>query len=643
MLIKFTLLTIIINAQNPISFDTIEVDAMRIPLKMHQTGRNISVLTATEIASINANSLDEILQQIPGIEVQSRGGFGVQGDILMRGSTFTQVLVLINGVKMNDPLTGHFNGNIPVAKNEIEKIEILRGSGSAMYGADAVGGVINIITKSFSNKKNSPSISGEIGYGQNKLIDGNIGVTHSSDKFVFDANVSISESDGEEIPALTIDTSTTLEAYNTFFDNKTVSASVAYKATERTTIKARTSYDQRDFAARYFYTTSTFDKSVESVSGFFNHLQISHIGNKGVTDVNFSHKKSNDVFVFSPDFPSTNNHEMQFLNFTANHHLTLNEKMGIKFGIQADQRSIESNDRGDHEDLHFGAYGLLAYTKNQFSLITAIRADYDDNYEFEFSPSVNAAYNFEKLTLRTSIGKSIRAADYTERYVSNNLMNLTPGRSLGNPDLKAEKSWSAEFGFDYNASKNWQLSSSVFTRVSDQLIDYVSTNQADIGSVSEVGSLQEGADYFFANNIADVTTLGFEVSSDLQIPIGEKGLFSWNVGYTFVENTNEQDIISVYLSNATKHLISNRFLLRYDNIDFTLSSIFKQRDPRIASGINANLEENYIVFSPKIKYRFSEATYLSAEAINVFDAEYQNILGARMPGRWLRFAFGFKM
>ena len=102
----------------------------------------------------------------PGVEVQSRGGFGVQGDIVMRGSTFTQVLILVNGMRLNDPLTGHFNSYIPVSMADIERIEILRGAASAMYGPDAVGGVINIISKTFSRKTTDQNFYRQNGLGR---------------------------------------------------------------------------------------------------------------------------------------------------------------------------------------------------------------------------------------------------------------------------------------------------------------------------------------------------------------------------------------------------------------------------------------------------------------------------------------------
>ena len=120
-------LSVSLIAQKSQVIDTVIVTALRAPLTVAQTGRSISVIDAEGIETYNATSIDEILQLTAGVEVQSRGGFGVQSNILLRGSTFTQVLVLVDGMRINDPLTGHFNGYIPVAQEEIAKIEVLRG------------------------------------------------------------------------------------------------------------------------------------------------------------------------------------------------------------------------------------------------------------------------------------------------------------------------------------------------------------------------------------------------------------------------------------------------------------------------------------------------------------------------------------
>ena len=617
------------------SMDTITVRTSNIPLKIKETGRSITVINSAEIKEIAATSIDEVLQTVTGVEVQSRSGFGAQGDILMRGSTFTQVMILIDGMKLNDPLTGHFNSYIPVTPSEIERIEVLRGAAAAMYGADAVGGVINIITKTFSNTQKDLSIDGSINYGSHQLVNGYQGFQISKGNSTFGGGFSINQSAGERFPEQFIDSSTTLEAYDTYFDIKTIGASFGHQFDNGYNVKLRTSYDYRDFNARYFYTTSPFDKSEENVANWWNHMQISKAGQNSFSDFNLAYKYNTDEFVFSPDFPSINNHVSQFLNATLNHMQMINEQFKMKAGLQVDHRQIESNDRGDHKDLHMGIYAMGVLQQNNLNLSLSLRGDYDENYQFEFTPQVNFSYVLPRITLRGSAGRSIRAADYTERYVSNNLQNLTPGRSLGNPDLLAERSWSQEIGFDYKVLQNWTLSATGFARQSSNLIDYVSTNEEEIGVISENGSLQEGADYFFAKNISDVNTQGLEFESNLRVKLGMKGSLGFKVGYTYLDTYNEEDVVSVYISSHARHLVTNTLSLDWGRVNFSLQGLFKERMARIAEPIQNELEDSYLVWNTRLGLNITNDLGLNLQVQNIFDEDYQNILGARMPGRWL--------
>lgn len=618
-----------------VDIDTVSVTTTSIPLKLHQTGRNITVLDAEDIQKLSFNSLDEVLQTVSGVEVQSRGGFGAQADILLRGSTFTQVLILLDGQRMNDPLTGHFNGYLPVTPAEIYRIEVLRGPASAIYGPDAVGGVINILTHTFA-KQNSDVIQnkGSFGYGDNALINAEHGFFSRKNGLKIGGGFNISKSDGEVIEAQIIDSTTTLEEYNTFFDTKQASISLGYNFGNGLSIAARTAYDDRAYNARYFYTSSPFDKSEEFTKVWWNQIRLSKIADKSSTSLDLSYRRNNDVFVFSPDFPSTNTHTTQFLNANLTHLRSIGNDLSLKVGLQGDQRKIESNDRGNHENLHFGAFSMVQYSNPKgLNASVGLRLDYDDNYEFEFSPQLNISYVLSDFVLRAAAGKSIRAGDYTERFVSNNLENLTPGRSLGNPDLLAEEAWSQEIGLDYRGVQNLQVAVTAFSRQSSSLIDYVETEEADI---REIGSLQEDASYFLATNVSAVTTSGFEAEIYYTKTWAEKNQIKIGLGYTFLNTTNEEDVISVYISSHARHLVTSNIYLQMDRFYFALNSLFKDRPDQIASGINSELVQSYLLHNAKLGMHVTQNFGLFVQVHNLGDIEYQNILGARMPGRWFK-------
>ncbi|MDH3960760.1 MAG: TonB-dependent receptor plug domain-containing protein, partial [Desulfuromonadales bacterium] len=128
--------------------DEVVVTATRMAEPLSKASASIAVVTAEEIAARGATRLDEVLQDVVGLHVVSSGPRGSLSSASIRGSEAAQVLVLIDGVRLNSPQYGQFDLNqLPVAVNEIEQVEVLRGAASALYGSNALGGVINIITR----------------------------------------------------------------------------------------------------------------------------------------------------------------------------------------------------------------------------------------------------------------------------------------------------------------------------------------------------------------------------------------------------------------------------------------------------------------------------------------------------------------
>ena len=107
--------------------DSIVVTATRVPISVRDAGQRISTWTAEDIANLSVNSFDELLRHVGGVEVFSRTGFGIQSDITMRGSTFNGVVVLIDGMPLNDAMTGHFITDMPLPLTQIKRVEVLRG------------------------------------------------------------------------------------------------------------------------------------------------------------------------------------------------------------------------------------------------------------------------------------------------------------------------------------------------------------------------------------------------------------------------------------------------------------------------------------------------------------------------------------
>ena len=132
--------------------DSMYVNLRKIEVVKNQPGiaseslRIVTTLTRNDIANLPVRSINELLDYVPGIDVRSRGTNGVQADITMRGGTFDQVIILLNGINITDPQTGHQNLDLPVDISVIDRIEVLQGTALNVFGLSAFSGAINIIT-----------------------------------------------------------------------------------------------------------------------------------------------------------------------------------------------------------------------------------------------------------------------------------------------------------------------------------------------------------------------------------------------------------------------------------------------------------------------------------------------------------------
>lgn len=613
--------------------DSVQVTANRTKQSISKTGKNVQVISSKDIQALPVTSTDELLRILPGIEIQSRGGFGIQSDMTLRGSTYNQVLIMVDGVRVNDPLTGHFNGYVPVVLAEIDRIEITKGTASSIYGADAVGGVINFITKSDPTHSDL-NIVANLTAGSYAYQAADISVLAKSNKWRFSFGVQTNSSDGEQYVNPNYGkVASAPDIKNTWFEKSTYSASIGRDLGKNWKINLRSSYDERSFAAQYFYTANIYDESVENTSVFFNDLKISGKNGKFTTDIDLAFRVSTDEFIFNPLF-TTNSHETNFGLLQFNQTYKPNELHTFVYGTQVDFRSIESNDRGNHENFHAGVYGQwIGELVDNLTSTVSLRGDYDDNYQFEVSPQVNVSYVWNNIVLRGGVGRGIRAADYTERFVSNNLETLLPGRNLGNPDLKAETSWSYEAGFDYYLLDGLKMVATGFYRASDNLIDYVPTLGSEITNVSV--TLDPNNDYFYTQNLTVVNTAGLEVEFWYSKVINEKNKVNAKLGYTFLDSQNPDGEVSKYVSSHARHLINGNVIYSLSNFDLGISGLFKERDATYSNTIGVGLAPSYLVMNANLSYRLLDNRLsIKGEVLNIGNEQYSDIIGARMPGRW---------
>jgi len=606
----------------------VQIVTGHLGLSEARTGRHVTVIRADAIQQMPVNSIDELLRYLPFMEVQSRGAFGVQSDILMRGGTFNQMLVLLDGMRVNDPLTGHFNSYIPVSVVEIDRIEVYRGPASTVFGADAVGGVVNIITKNFLPGEAEDHLEGrvEAWYGQYELIRSNTGINLKKGRWKLGTGISYNGSAGHPLDA---------DSLRGDFRLGTFSLSLAVNLSDNIQLALRSAYDNRLFNAQYFYTNSPWDLSREQVKRWWNQFQLKwQLDRSNSLTFQAAYVSTADSFLFNPAFPA-NLHETYFQQYQAKHLYQAVSGLRVASGVQVDHREIVSNDRGDRTHLHTGIYTMMSYTLPvELSVSGGLRMDYDEVYGIEWMPQVNLAYLAGEWIFRGSAGRTIRSADFTERFISTGLEGpLSPGRNLGNPNLEAERAWSLDAGFDGRIGRDIKLSMTGFYRFSRDLIDYIITPAEDI---PEADNLIPGEEYFFAQNLGLMNTWGLEAWLSGQHSLHKETAIEWGLSYQGLLSLSDSAIVSKYMSAHARNLFQGRMGFRTRVFSLQLHTLYKIREEEVAREINQTLTPEYMVWNLKADaYLLNRRLVLSLQVNNLFNQHYSDILGANMPGRWI--------
>ena len=639
-------------AQITAELDSIEVTASRISTSISESGKNVSVITQADIQKMPVQSVDDLLRSLPGVNINARAGFGVQADVGVRGSTFSQVLFLLDNTPLNDPLTAHFNTNIPVALSEIAQIELIRGPASTSFGADAVGGVVHIKTKAYlmkeinAGQKISVRTNADVSAGQNdlKIIDASAGVAKKN--FRFSTSFRTAQSDGEQFknPGFREGVSN-MENFNSYFDVTNLSAAASLNFANNWNIYVRSGIEDRDFNARYFYTRSIYDESTEQIESKWAISTLSYDNGNHRSEINASYRDVKDVFDFNPAIAPANVHETGLLYLNGSHQYRLtNEQLNslsssLKYmrfmvGGQVLNKQIESTDRGDHENTSWGIYGI--HTMNYdfgLSVTSSLRLQFNPISDLSFLPQISASYDLGTVNLRTSVGRAIREGDFTERYISHQIPSLTPGRNIGNPDLLPEESTTLDFGMDWTPTRKLRLSPTIFYRSSSNLIDYALTNSTNIDNAD---NLQENEEYFYASNISESDVYGVEIISALNSNLGSNSNLETDIGYTYIKTTSDQNTVSRYIANHPSHQVSMNLSLNTGDLSLQTQSQFNVRSKESAALINAEVPDQYFLSNLKIGYTpFGQNFQIYTQILNLTDTQYQEILGAPMPGRWI--------
>jgi vitamin B12 transporter len=606
-------------SQNEIPLDPVTITSNRMQQRITETGRSVTVLDGKLFSKLPVHSLDEMLRYVQGVEVQQRGPAGSQSDIVIRGGTFQQVLVLIDGIKINDPVTGHFSSYIPIAPYEIERIEILRGPASAIYGAEAVGGVINIVSKVFARHDKSKASAGtaSLGLGEYGWVNGNAGLYVTGSKVNFSAGLLSSNSFGQPV-----------RGARGFFYNTTGSVSAGIALGKSWQLMLRSSVDRRRFNAQNFYTSFVSDTATEKVITWWNQAKLRRSNDKNTDDIDLVYKQLSDNFAFNR-VAIANNNQSAYAALQYVHTAKVSPCWSVSYGLQLDSRRIRSNDRGNHSTAHGATFLGMSFAYKKLHVHPAIRVDYDENFGVEILPQINAAVTAGKYIFRANAGRAIRSADFTERYNNYNKPRVTGG-SIGNPGLDAERSWGYDAGIDL-VTKSFKAGVTAFLRNQDEVIDWFPTPYSNM---PRTANLVPGGSYALARNIKTVNTRGLELDMSVSKTLGRHRIFA-NVGATLLRSAGSDSIPSFYIVSHASMLLQGSLVYHYSNLSISANALYKERDAQQAAAIKAQISSSYLLINLRAAYVFYKKMSAFAAVTNTGNIVYSDLLGSRMPGRWL--------
>lgn len=468
----------------PVTSSTVVVLGSPEPVTQAESSRVVTVID-TKKHPLVVPAIEDYLRTDSSVYIEQRGAGSVQADINLRGGSFEQTLVLLNGLRINDAQTSHHNLDLPVPLAALSAIDVLHGTGSTLYGADALSGVIDFIT-AVPSRTSLSLRAGAGSYGENEQS----------------AIANLVHGKWSEAAAGTRDFSTGFMVDRDYRTEEASSES-RYKSGLGATSVLLAGSD-RAFGANQFYGDYP---SWERTKGWFASLS-QELGTK--TRAAFAYRRHTDNFVLFRNAPGiyANNHMDTSWQAVARRRELLGGSSGLFYGLDFQGDAIDSNNLGRHArnrgagyadlDLHFRQRGTLSLGARE----ELLSGGPDSVFSPELSGSLFLARQWK---LRAAAGYGFRLPTYTDQYYSD-------PTTVGNAGLKPESAWSGEGGADWYAGSKITASLTVFYSRQHDAIDYVRPNPAQ---------------KWHAENLSGVSFTGVESSVDWQLTPSQALRFSY--------------------------------------------------------------------------------------------------------------------
>lgn len=607
-----------------IELGEVEIIGQKTSAVYSHLARKVTIISREEIDSSPASTIQDLLEYVASVDIRQRNIHGVQADVQLRGGTFDQVLILLNGINIADPQTGHFNLDLPVELSSIERIEILHGSGARIYGANAYKGVINIITK-----KNFNLIGGGIDFGKYNLFNSHITLNLNKGKLYNGVSFSRNTSDGF--------TENTDYKINHLYYHGGIND-------QHINIYWQAGLNRKAFGANNFYSPS-FPEQYEETAMGFGSFGFSTKGKIKLSGVGYW-RRHYDHFLLKRNDPS----------FYENYHLT--DIYGIRvnanfasilgktsFGIEGRNEDILSTVLGEDlsSPVKVRATDSAYYTKdfarntfdyfleqnyiiNNFSVTGGFLLNMNNDYhnKIEIFPGIDVSYRLfdEKAKLFASLNRSLRLPTFTDMFYKD------PSNE-GNPELNPEELLAFETGMEYKL-KEISTSLTLFRDQGKHVIDWIWLTDRQI---------------YKAMNITEVTTRGFEITGEYHSQNNSDRSFRLNklgASYTFIDLEKATgNFESKYSLDYLKHKL--RFYFTYDisgKFHSTWQVNYLSRNGSYIDYDSSTKTRFISSFKPywlvdaKLYYNI-RIIKLYAGVSNLLDTRYTDIGNLIQPGRWI--------
>ena len=604
------------------------ITATRVPISRASAPAAVSIITGDELRQQGATRIADVLEQLPGVSLAQTGSFGGTTALFLRGGESKYVKVLVDGVPVNDPGGAFDFGTLTV--DDVERVEVVRGPASVLYGADAVTGVIQIFTR---RGVGVPRVSTSFRAGSYDTRDANVSVAGSSGTADFSLAVARHTTDG-------------IYAFNSAYANTVVSGALRYSPDDRTALALTLRYGDHAF---HYPTTSSgavvdsnavraedrtvigVDASRRLTSAVTAHLALaSNLVAGGTDDRPQADRQSS--FVSLDDIRRRGANAWVDLRLPSAATLTVGAQ-----AEQQDQRSQSQSESGGfafNDDFRASRTNRATYAE----LLTGIGSTvlvtaglrHDDNERFGGFTTYRLGASWRVLAdtrLRATVGTAFREPTFYENYAT--------GFVTGNPDLAPERTTSWDAGVEQTVFERLTIGATWFDQRFRDMIDYTGTTDACGASYCNVARARArgaelearariaaglNADASFTHLETKVIRPGFDQTSGGLYREGEslirRPTTSWGVGATLARARGMLDLRLTHVGER-----ADRDYSVYPALPVVLRAYTK---------IDLGAE---IVVVPPTSGRGTWSLTLRAE--NVGDAKYQSVYGFLTPHRTL--------